>query len=241
VNKVIEWVVAFAVILFAAATIATIEYCKQLRRARAEYEKAKNVVEDIVLSFNRELRRDSERLEVVAYKTEAIAAKTESAQKRVEDFENRIAPIETQMLAAPENEKQVSALLADISTRVRAFETTQETLKVQMANLGDQVEKLSVLPEIKSEQVIPIKRDKALAKLTDTEITVLETLSREGPKTAPDIKDRVQLSREHTARVMKKLYEEGYVERETDKIPFKYSVKREMEQLLRKPESNQAN
>jgi DNA-binding Lrp family transcriptional regulator len=76
--------------------------------------------------------------------------------------------------------------------------------------------------------------------LTDTEIAVLEMLSAEGAKTAPEIKERVQLSREHTARLMKKLYEEGYLERETGKIPFKYCVKKEMENLLKKPESAQA-
>jgi DNA-binding Lrp family transcriptional regulator len=62
-------------------------------------------------------------------------------------------------------------------------------------------------------------------------------LTAEGPKTAPQIKDRVKLSREHTARLMKRLYEEGYLERETGKIPFKYSVKKEMEKLLKKAES----
>jgi len=59
----------------------------------------------------------------------------------------------------------------------------------------------------------------------------------EGPKTAPEIKDRIRLSREHTARLMKKLYEEGYLERDTSKIPFKYRVKKEMEKLLKKTES----
>ena len=236
----IELAVVFAVILFIVTLLATIEYSRQLRKARIEYEKAKNVVEDIVLSFNRELRRDSERLEVLAYRIEANATKTEAAQKRFEDLEKRIVPLETQMLATPKDEQQISAALAEITTKVTTFDTTQETLRTQMAKLSDQVEKLSALPEIKSEQVIPIKRDKAFATLTGTEIAVLETLSMEGSKTAPEIKDKVQLSREHTARVMKRLYEEGYVERETGKIPFKYTVKKEMEQLLRKPESNQA-
>jgi DNA-binding Lrp family transcriptional regulator len=86
-------------------------------------------------------------------------------------------------------------------------------------------------------QVVPIKRDKAMASLTDTEVEVLEFLSAEGPKTAPEIKEKVRLSREHTARLMKKLYEEGYLERETGKLPFKYSIKKEMEKLLKKPES----
>jgi DNA-binding MarR family transcriptional regulator len=78
-----------------------------------------------------------------------------------------------------------------------------------------------------------------MAALTDTEVAVLEMLSAEGAKTAPEIKERVQLSREHTARLMKKLYEKGYLERETGKIPFRYSVKKEMEKFLKKPESPQ--
>ena len=82
-----------------------------------------------------------------------------------------------------------------------------------------------------------IKRDKAMAALTDTEIAVLEMLSKEGAKTAPEIKERVHLSREHTARLMKKLYEEGYLEREAGKIPFKYSIKKEMDSLMQKAES----
>jgi DNA-binding MarR family transcriptional regulator len=68
---------------------------------------------------------------------------------------------------------------------------------------------------------------------------VLEMLTSEGSKTAPEIKDRIRLSREHTARLMKKLYEKGYLERETGKIPFRYSVKKEMKKFLRKTESGQ--
>jgi hypothetical protein len=39
---------------------------------------------------------------------------------------------------------------------------------------------------------------------------------------------------------MKKLYEEGYLEREIGKIPFKYSIKKEMENLMQKVERNQS-
>ena len=79
-----------------------------------------------------------------------------------------------------------------------------------------------------------------MAALTDTEIHVLEFLTSSGPKTAPEIREKVQLSREHTSRLMKKLYEEGYLERETGKLPFTYSVKKEMKKLLGKPENTQS-
>jgi DNA-binding MarR family transcriptional regulator len=119
------------------------------------------------------------------------------------------------------------------------MEVSHEKLKSQVATLDEQMQKLSALPELTGEPVITIRRDKAMAALTDTEVAVLELLSTEGSKTAPEIKERVRLSREHTARLMKKLYEEGYLERETAKIPFKYSVKKEMERLLKKQEPTQ--
>jgi predicted HTH transcriptional regulator len=137
-----------------------------------------------------------------------------------------------------QNNTSVLSGLAGFEKRIRDIEATQETLRIKTSGFEEQLQKMSVAPpEIMSQPVIPIKRDKALAALTDTEIAVLEMLSKEGAKTAPEIKERVQLSREHTARLMKKLYEAGYLERETGKIPFRYSVKKEMEKLMEKAEN----
>jgi DNA-binding IclR family transcriptional regulator len=65
----------------------------------------------------------------------------------------------------------------------------------------------------------------------------LEILAEEGEKTAPEIKDRIKLTREHTARLMKKLYEEGYLERDSGKIPYAYRIKEEMLKILKKTEA----
>jgi len=73
-----------------------------------------------------------------------------------------------------------------------------------------------------------------LASLTETELDVLEALATEGRKTAPEIKERIKLTREHTARLMKNLYERGYLERSTQKIPYSYSIKDAMRKILRK-------
>jgi hypothetical protein len=87
--------------------------------------------------------------------------------------------------------------------KIKDIEASQETLRTKILGIEEQVQKIQVTPpEIISEPpmgVMPIKRDKAMAALTDTEIAVLEMLSKEGAKTAPEIKERVHLSREHTA------------------------------------------
>ncbi len=63
-----------------------------------------------------------------------------------------------------------------------------------------------------------------LASLTPTERLTLEILRDEGAKAAPEIGKRLNKSREHTSRLMKKLYLEGYVDRETNHAPFRYKL-----------------
>jgi chromosome segregation ATPase len=227
-------------VLLAATVGAAIEYYREIRKAQKEYEKAREVVEDVVLSFNREIKRDADKLDRVAFRVEGIASKSDNSLKKADALEKKIAPITSQVNSLSEGNAGILARLTDVDKKMRDAEVSHETLRSRITQLGEQLQKVTITPELGSEPVIAIKREKAIAALTDTELTVLEMLSTEGSKTAPEIKEKVQLSREHTARLMKKLYEEGYLERETGKIPFKYSVKREMEKLLRKPESEQA-
>jgi len=69
-----------------------------------------------------------------------------------------------------------------------------------------------------------LDRGDILSSLTPTERQTIEILTREGPKAAPDLGRRLKKSREHMARLMKKLYFEGYVDRETNRAPFRYRL-----------------
>jgi DNA repair exonuclease SbcCD ATPase subunit len=261
------------IVLLIAIVVASSGYYNKIRQAQKEYEKAHDAIEDIVLSFNRELKRESERLEQVAFKVEGSLAKSDNGLRRIDNIEKRISPVENQLdnledqkrsfeeqrnnienqkkiletqinqlNALTQNNSNLSSTISGLNIKIKDIEVIQESLKNKISVFEDQIQEiLSVPQELKAEQIIsvvPIKRDKALASLTDTEVTVLEMLSSGGPKTAPEIKDLVELSREHTARLMKKLYEDGYLEREIGKIPFKYSVKKEMEKFLKKEEIN---
>ena len=197
-------------------------------------------------SFNRELKREADRLETINFKVEGTSAKADNSLKKINNVEKRITPFEeklgaiiqtiSQMLS--QNNTTILSGLSGLELKIKDIEASQEKLQLKISVFEEEIQKIALTPpEIKKDPVIFIKRDKAMASLTDTEITVLEILSKEGPKTAPEIKERVQLSREHTARLMKKLYEEGYLEREATKIPFRYSIKKEMENLMQKAES----
>jgi chromosome segregation ATPase len=281
-------VVIFGVLL-AVTAVAGYEYYRQIRKVHQayqqtqqeiekthqqyeqsvqEYGKAKEFLEDIVLSFNRELKRQSDKFDSMVSRVESSYATAEASYSRAERLEKTIEPIETQLIAISQTQQilthditvnlseniqnntnlktELSSEMATLQAKLQEALSAQQVMQQKLAVFEEQVQKLSVAPSTPASQAevmlpaVPIKRDKALAALTETEITVLEMLHKEGPKTAPEIKDRVGLSREHTARLMKKIYEEGYVEREAGKIPFRYTIKKEMEALLQKTEPSPA-
>jgi predicted transcriptional regulator len=171
-----------------------------------------------------------ERVEVAARKSEVLSIRS----KDITDITNQLKKLETQ--------------LGDITSKVDIALAVKEELLPQIGKLRERVDKLvkaqenmvqqiSKSKEAKIEGVIPIMRERALAHLTATELRVLETLSREGQKTAPEIKREIGLTREHTARLMKKLYEKGYVERDEAKTPYSYRIKEEMRKILKKTET----
>ncbi|MEM3823556.1 MAG: MarR family transcriptional regulator [Candidatus Bathyarchaeia archaeon] len=216
---------------------AAVEYYRQVQKVRKEYEKAREIIGDIVVSFNRELKREAERMELVVYKVEALSSKSERALNKTEETSKRVQSLEEKVSKVLEHKEEISKRLGEVDERVSALSAAFEKLNSKVSEVEEQTRQFSMVPEAKIEAVIPIKREKALAPLTETELAVLEMLASEGPKTAPEIKERIKLSREHTARLMKKLYEGGYLERDTSKIPFKYNVKKEMENILKKKET----
>ncbi len=219
------------------ASILAIGYYFQLSRARREYLKAKGVVEDVIFSFNREVRQQVRKVEAIAYKVEAISSRIDDTVNGVGDLRRTVDKMKETLLADSRNREQSLVRLTTLEKKAGESIASHEHLLSRLATLeARSVDPHSTL-QTGLEAVIPIKREKALAQLTYTEVSVLELLISEGPKTAPEIKQRVKLSREHTARLMKKLYEEGYLERETGKIPFRYTVKREMERFLKRTES----
>jgi len=83
------------------------------------------------------------------------------------------------------------------------------------------------------------RQDSLPAITTPTELQVLALLSEQGPKSAPEIGKVIGRSREHSARLMKKLYEEGYVNRDQMRIPFRYSAVERVRASFKKAEKKE--
>jgi len=78
---------------------------------------------------------------------------------------------------------------------------------------------------------VGIVTDEAIQRLTDTERSVLQLLIS-GSRAAPEIGRLIGKSREHTARLMKSLFEQGFVERETRRQPYAYRLHEKVSRVL---------
>ncbi len=222
-------------ILLLFATIVTVVlYNKQLKRVHEEYEKAKDIVEEIIISFNRQVQELGNRLRLTDYKTEGVSSKFEKIEKKVQGQDQQLAHVTAKVEGLLEVEHKVASQIKSMSKRFEEVTVTQEKMIKKIQEIEKVEYGMPAVPEAKIEAVIPIRKEKALAPLTETELSVLNILAIEGAKTAPEIRDRIKLTREHTARLMKKLYEAGYLERDTRKMPYAYRVKKEMMRILKK-------
>ena len=75
------------------------------------------------------------------------------------------------------------------------------------------------------------KKTEMLKELSPTEVLVLKLLI-EGVQTSKQIQQRINKSREHTARLMKRLFELGYVTREEQKKPYVYKITEKGKELM---------
>jgi len=226
---------ATSVLLFVTIS-ALLLYYRRIRTVSQEYERAKGVVNDIVVSVDSQFRRQKDRVLVVTQKMENALLDNKKIVKRVEEYEGRLVDLTKLIGDVPSIEEKVSGQLKEMKNEVYDIKEAQDKVMQKLVEI-EKIKQEVYVPEMKIEAAIPIKREKALEPLTETELMVLETIGKEGEKTAPEIREKIGLTREHTARLMKKLYKDGYLERDTHKMPYIYRLKEEMQKILKRREA----
>jgi len=231
-----EFMLLVTSVLLFITILALLLYYRRIRTLRQEYERARGVVEDIVVGVDSQFRRQKDRVLFVAQKIESASLENKKVVKKVDEYERRLTDLTKVMGEVPQIEERFSGQLKEMRSEVEGIKASQDKVMQKIVEIEKLKEEVHV-PEMKIEAAIPIKREKALAPLTETELMVLETIGREGEKTAPEIREKIGLTREHTARLMKKLYKDGYLERDTHKMPYVYRLKEEMQKILKRREA----
>jgi len=113
---------------------------------------------------------------------------------------------------------------ANLESKCQELEKSLASILTQHKQMLHDLENLRSRPAaLPPKPRAALEENPVLDRLTPTERETLQIL-KDGALRAPELGRRVNKSREHMARLMKKLYQEGYVDRETDRPPFRYKL-----------------
>jgi len=168
----------------------------------------------------------------------ALGSRIESSESIVsnlrsefESMTTRSAELEGEQSNLRTSYLQVLRYLQEILSNDKRLVLELEHLKSRLTSIEQKPLPRSVMPAQTRSQGPALDGD-ILAALTPTERQTVEILGREGPKAAPELGRRMRKSREHMARLMKKLYMEGYVDRESNHAPFRYKLNEKVREVF---------
>ncbi|MBM3292816.1 MarR family transcriptional regulator [Candidatus Bathyarchaeota archaeon] len=216
--------------LLAIILVASLIFFKRIKAAQSEYENAKEFVHNITSGFSRQVAKL--RQEVDQSKIEAGTAKiiaSEALKLGVDSKDSIIKSSES--IQNIQNQAEIDRTsVKNLENRLDNTEITIDSLKKEMQKISVIKSRTNIPQQIPA--AIPVQQENIIYKLTDTEINILKRIADLKEGTVPEIKEHLGLTREHTARMLKKLYESGYVDRSTNAMPYRYSVRKEIRDMI---------
>jgi uncharacterized protein YukE len=193
--------------------------------SRMSYREARQMLSAMVGSLSSRIEQNegltrelSEQLQILSANHARLSVEGENADK-----ERLLGLIQDWM----GNVKRVIEKVDGLQKNLRSVEQ-------EVQEMGARVNHLSLLGKRAvgtPEAPVGVVTEITLAKLSPTERGVLELLA-DGAKAAPEIGRLVAKSREHTARLMKSLFEQGFVEREANRQPYEYRLNDKVREVL---------
>lgn len=202
--------------LFAVTVAASLIYYRRIKQAQEEYEGSKDLVKSITSGFTKQLAR---LMKAVGRMEEDAITAQHSAKEALK--------ASREALDAARDGAEDTGRLAD---RIEETEKTMESVKKEILRLSK-----SYRPPITQTGVdapIPLQRDDVLEQLNPTEVEVLAIIEELGEGSVPEIRERIKKTREHTARLLKKLYEKGFIDRNTNRMPYRYNIRKEITEII---------
>ena len=201
--------------LFVVMIVGSYIVYQRVVMAQEEYEDSKDAVRNISSGFTRQVKRmesELDRIESEALQAKYMANEAMNSGQGTGD-------------ATLEGLEKVK----ELSDRVDTIETSIESMRGDLQKIASQPR---IVQQVPVTAPIPVEGDNILQQITGTELEVLKMIVDLGEGTVPEIKDVIGKTREHTARLLKKLYEKGYIDRNTSSMPYRYSIRKEIRELI---------
>ena len=213
---------------FTLVLVLILRYYDQIKTISKEYQDAKDLVSTIMIGFKGELERRDERIDDL-YEEIMSLRSIETKRQRSVNEDLMISNIENLKQRVEEVQKTNEPTIQELSEIREIIEEivrTQNNVQTHLETLDEQYRGL--LPETEAEKIIPVKSRITPPQLHTTELEILQMLITEGSMSAIQIRERIGKTREHVARLMKKLHEQGLVDRDEEKRPYMYAASRKV-------------
>jgi predicted transcriptional regulator len=198
---------------------------RRLDISRMSYREAKQMLSAMVCSLSRRVEQNEvltkevlEQLQILSANQARLSVEGQSADKE------RLLGFMQDWMG---NVRRVIEKVDGLQKNIKSVEEEVEEMHVRIDRLsvaGQHGPRTSVT-------TVGVVTEDTLANLSPTEKQVLELLA-EGPKAAPEIGRLVTKSREHTARLMKSLFEQGFVERDVNRQPYEYRLNDKVREVV---------
>jgi len=213
--------------LFLVVILSYKSYYKIIHATR-EYNEAKQLVSNIVFTFRKRIDEQNEKIDNSIYDIEELQSSIENSKKQENYFQERLNNLITSVISTVLTDKKLADNLLIINEKIVELKSADEVLYNSIESLKKEQKEASIKPILK----LPSDQGSNFVKLTRTERQVIQILLSEGAKTAPMIMEAIGKTREHTSRLMKKMWQEGYIERDTNNMPFTYRPTKELEKRI---------
>jgi len=180
-----------------------------LARAGKSYRDSETVVRAIITTYGQRLTRQEEL--------------SQAMSNEVKDFGSSLVRLENSLGDPTGRGTQGLGHLADLIPAVKEVSLNIRSLNETLQFHTGETTEVAPVSRMKS-TMFAVEFPPNRNDITAIELQTLKILAVEGPKTSRELQPRIGRSREHFARLMKRLYERGYVDRDVTKIPFVYSI-----------------
>ena len=182
-----------------------------------EYEGSKDVVKNLVLGFSGQVTRLSQRIRGI-----------EEGSNVAQDAASEALKASQQAI---DETRRSGEKALKLEGRLEESESTIASMKEEMKRLS--LRPSVAVPPKTVDAPIPLRQDAVLDQLTETELDVLTMIEELGEGSVPEIRDRIGKTREHTARLLKKLFDNGFIDRNTSGMPYRYNIRKEIIELIK--------
>lgn len=197
-----------------------------------------------VRAFRQSKQAVTESASILSIIVSSLMSRVEASESLVTDVRDSLRVVEGQSTHLESEQSDIRAdylqvlrYLQDILSNDRKVIMELEQVKTRLTSIQQARTPTRTLSHAEAPS-LAAPTGSVLAALTPTEHHVLEILRREGPKAAPELGRRMRKSREHMARLMKKLYLDGYVDRESNHAPFRYKLNEKVGSILEQDETS---